>query len=238
MEPMLLLVEPAEPQCSSTLLPQEAPEALGDQAFGFGLFKRSEAAPHLNSGAAVPLPQLCCSRPSSHPWPLLAAAPLLAGACTRLPDTRLAETPRSSRCLMARPRATMVLQGTSLAAAGIQALPLLCSMPLTVGASCSPASMVTRALLLLCSGPPLPGSGQPAASVVTKALLLLCSRLLLLSRFSPTASMVTAALLLPCCRLSAVPVLSVGSGGGPMLLLLLPPAQRSGLACLRRAHRA
>ena len=198
--------------CGSRLLSQEAPEAPGDQAFDFGLTEKSSAAPHLDSGAAVPLSQLCCSRPCSCPWPLLAAAPLLAGACARLPDPRLAE-PLRRRCIMVRPHAALLLLGISHAAASIKALPILCSMPLTMGDFCLPASVVTAALLLLCSMP------------------------LLLSGSYPAASMVTAALLLPGCRLSAVPVLSVGSEVAPLLLLLLPPAQRCGPACLCRAHR-
>ena len=37
VEPMLLPVGPTEPRCSSTLLPHEATEALGNQAFDSGL---------------------------------------------------------------------------------------------------------------------------------------------------------------------------------------------------------
>ena len=172
MEPILLPVGPTEPQCGSMLLPQEGTQVLSDPAFDLGLVEKSNAAPHLDGGAAVPLSQLCCSRPSRRPWPLLAAAPLLAGACTRLPDPRLAEAPRSGRCLTSWPRASLLLLGISHAAASIKALPLLCSSMLTMRSPRRPVSVVTAALLLHCSRPPQPGSFPPTASVVTAALLL------------------------------------------------------------------
>ena len=203
MGPMLLPVGPTEP--SSALRCCQAPEAPGDQASRFGLFKKTETNPHLNSGAAVPLPQLCCSRPSSCTSPLLAAAPLLAAICTRLPDPGLAEAPRSGRCLVGGPRATPLLLDISHAAASAKALPLLSSDTLMMSSHCPPASAVTKALLELCK-PLLLSSSLPAASVVTAARPRLC------------------------CRLSAGSVLSIGGEVAPMLLLLLP-ALCSGPIC-------